>query len=172
MPETTDEDVHLETHNTFYVHPEYRLPADTTPGDSVASGADVSTHTWTWKGDESLHPCWAIPRMSADDLRRRNAALGEQRSFNVELEEKQYNVVTVGDVQGHSIATTWSVSVPMIRNPGKIAKGEELLLEVACKPAVAGKRKPASWKDDVAAAARAKAKAKAKVKAAADDDEV
>ena len=128
----------------------------------MASGADASTHAWQWKGDESLHPFWAIPRLSADDLRKENATKGGHRTFNVVMQEKQYNVVTVGDLKGRSVSITWSVSVPMVTNTEGIASGQELLLEAAAKPAVATKRKAASWKDDVAVAAKAKAKAKVK----------
>ena len=64
----------------------------------------------------------------------------------------------------------------MLTNPETVAPGEELLLEVAPKPAVAAKPKAACWKDDVAVAARAKAKAKAHAPSAperpADKDEV
>ena len=174
-PEQADDELLTET-RTFYIHPEYKLPEDTTPEDAVASGADARTRTWAWKGDESLHPFWGIPRMSADDLKKHNAASGKHLAFNVALQEKEYNVVTVGDVRGHSVATTWCVRVPMLTNPETVAPGEELLLEVAPKPAVAAKRKAACWKDDVAVAARAKAKAKAHAPSAperpADEDEV
>ena len=71
------------------------------------------------EGDESAHLFWAIPRMSADDLDQINAASGEHHNFNVVMKEKQCNVITVGDLKGHSVATTWyvSVSVPMLTNP-------------------------------------------------------
>ena len=160
-PEQPDDDIIADT-RTFYIHPEYKLPEDATPGDAVASGADASTHAWQWKGDESLHPFWAIPRLSADDLRKENATKGGHRTFNVAMQEKQYNVVTVGDLKGHSVSTTWSVSVPMVTNTERIASGQEFLLEAIAKPAVATKRKTADWKDDVAAAAKAKDKAKVK----------
>ena len=47
-------------------------------------------------------------------------------------------------MKDNSIATTWSVTVPMITNSERVATGEELLLEVTPKPAVAGKR-PGGW---------------------------
>ena len=82
------------------------------------------------------------------------------------LKAKQYNVVTVGDLRGQSVAMTASVSVPVITNMTKLAAGEELLFEIAPKAAPA-KRKDASWKDDVVVRAKAKAKAQQKPAAAA-----
>ena len=99
--------------------------------------------------------------MSADDLKKKSSALQRHETFNMELKQKQYSVATVGDVNGLSIATTWTVTVPMLTNPQGIAAGESFLLEMLGKPAVAVKRKAAGWKDDVAAAAKAKSKAKA-----------
>ena len=63
-------------------------------------------------------------------------------------------------MKDNSIATTWSVTVPMITNSDWVATGEELLLEATPKPAVAGKRKQTTWKDDVARVAK---KAKEKI---------
>ena len=79
----------------------------------------------------------------------------------MDMAQKQYNIVTVGDVNGLSIATTWTVTVPMLTNPGGIAAGESFLLEMCGKPAGAVQRTTAGWKGDVAAAAKAKSKAKA-----------
>ena len=117
-----------------------------------------------------MHPFWAIPRLSADDLKKKNVALQAHETFNVELKQKQYSVVTDGDVNGLSIATTWTVAVPMLTNPEGIAAGESFLLEMSGKPATAAKRK--SWKDDVASAAKAKRQASASARKAPADDEV
>ena len=68
---------------TYYVHPEYKLPEDpecrrpeeggdteledeAEPKEGVASDVCV----WEWKGDETLHPFWAVERLSEDELRR------------------------------------------------------------------------------------------------------
>ena len=116
--------------------------------------------------DESMHPFWAIPRLSADELRRKNEKEQKTHRFNVSLKAKQYNVVTVGDLRGQSVSMTASVSVPVITNMTKLAAGEELLIEIAPSAAPA-KRKDASWKDDVVVRAKAKAKAQQKPAAAA-----
>ena len=153
-----------ERSTTVYVHPEYKVPSDQTPESAVADGLAPGVRVWKWDGDESLHPFWAIQRLSADEMKKRSSKdpqLRSGRRFNVSLTEKQYNVVSVGDLRGHSVAMTTQVSVPMITNETKIAAGEELILEVAPK-AYTKRRTDVSWKDDVVAAKAAKTKAKAK----------
>ena len=102
-----------------------------------------------------------MPRLLADDLKKTNAALQAHEAFNVALKHKQYSAVTVGDVNGLSIATTWAVVVPMLTNPAGIAAGESLLLAIVGQPAVAVKRTAAGWKDGVSSVAKAKSKATA-----------
>lgn len=149
--------------HTYYVHPEYKLPADATPDDAVASGVSPGTRAWEWKGDETLHPFWAVQRLTADELSKRNFHAKTDHEFNIALTEKDFNVVTVGSLGGQSVSMTTTVTVPIMTNTKAVAPGAELLMEIAPKIAVA-KRKAPNWKDDVASVAKAKAKA---VKAAA-----
>ena len=149
--------------HTYYVHPEYKLPADATPDDAVASGVSPGTRAWEWKGDETLHPFWAVQRLTADELSKRNFHEKTDHEFNIALTEKDYNVVTVGSLGGQSVSMTTTVTVPIMTNTKAVAPGAELLMQIAPKIAVA-KRKAPNWKDDVASVAKAKAKA---VKAAA-----
>ena len=124
-----------ERSTTVYVHPESKVPSDQTPESAVADGLAPGVRVWKWDGDESLHPFWAIRRLSADEMKKhtsKDPQLRSGRRFNVSLTEKQYNVVSVGDLRGHSVAMITQVSVPMITNETKIA-GEELILEVAPK---------------------------------------
>ena len=53
---------------------------------------------------------------------------------------------------------TTTVTVPIMTNTKAVATGDELLMEIAPRLAVA-KRKAPNWKDDVASAAKAKASA-------------
>ena len=141
----------------YYVHPEYKVPSDVTPETAVAEGVEPGTRIWQWRGDESLHPYWAVQRITTDDLKKKNARQTHAQTFNVALKEKQYNVVTVGEVGGNSVSMTMIVSLPMITNERALVAGEELLMEVA--PKAPQKRKVTSWKDDVASVAKAKTKA-------------
>ena len=149
--------------HTCYVHPEYKLPADATPDDAVASGLSPGTRAWEWKGDETLHPFWAVQRLTPDELSKRNFNQKTNHEFNIALAEKDFNVVTVGSLGGQSVSMTTTVTVPIMTNTKAVAPGAELFMEIAPKIAVA-KRKAPNWKDDVASVAKAKAKA---VKAAA-----
>ena len=144
--------------HTYYVHPEYKLPADATPDDAVASGVSPGTRAWEWKGDETLHPFWAVQRLTADELSKRNFHEKTDHEFNIALTEKDYNVVTVGSLGGQSVSMTTTVTVPIMTNTKAVATGDELLMEIAPRLAVA-KRKAPNWKDDVASAAKAKANA-------------
>ena len=144
---------------TYYVHPEYKLPEESK--EEVADDASPEVVAWEWKGDETMHPFWAVARLSQEDLNKANTATPQsRRKFNVTLEEKEYSVVTVGESAGNSVAITFGVRVPIMMNKTPVKKGEELLLQIAAK--ASGKRKAETWKDDLAHATRAKAKAKVK----------
>ena len=96
------------------------------------------------KGDETLHPFWAVERLSEDELRRNKKGC----VFNLILEDKEFPVVTVGTSHGSSIAVTLAVVIPIMTNTIDVKKGEELLMPIAAK--TTAKRKAASWKDEVA----------------------
>ena len=158
----------------YYVHPEYKLPEDVTPEETAAVAA--KTLVWEWKGDETLHPFWAIKRLSRDALQQllhKNRAARMSAEFNMEYVERDFNVVTVGQITGDSTSITLTVSVPMLTNTSALQAGDEVLAEVAAKNKCA-KRKDTDWKDDRRSAEIAKAKAaktsaeiaKAKAKAA------
>ncbi len=145
---------------TFYVHPEYKVPIDKTPVSAVADGLSPQTRVWEWSGDESLHPFWAIQRLTKDELRKKNDKDKTKHRFNVSLKEKQYNVVTVGNLRDESVSVTVTVALPVLTNETALVAGEELFLEVVPKDVAKKKRPDTSWKDDVASASRAQAKAK------------
>ena len=110
-----------------------------------------------------MHPFWAVQRLTADELSKRNFHAKTDHEFNIALTEKDFNVVTVGSLGGQSVSMTTTVTVPIMTNTKAVAPGAELLMQIAPKIA-AVKRKAPNWKDDVASVAKAKAKA---VKAAA-----
>ena len=144
---------------TYYVHPEYKLPEESK--EEVADDASPEVVAWEWKGDETMHPFWAVARLSPEDLNKANTATPQsRRKFNVTLEEKEYSVVTVGESAGNSVAITFGVRVPIMTNKTSVKKGDELLLQIAAK--ASGKRKAETWKDDLACATKAKAKEKAR----------
>jgi hypothetical protein len=144
----------------YYVHPEYKLPEDVTPEETAAVAA--KTLVWEWKGDETLHPFWAIKRLSRDALQQllhKNRAARMSAEFNMEYVERDFNVVTVGQITGDSVSITLTVSVPMLTNTSALKAGDEVLAEVAAKNKCVAKRKDTTWKDDRRSAGIAKAKA-------------
>ena len=61
----------VERSTTYYLHPEYKVPSDETSESAVADGVGPQAHIWRWSGDESLHPFWAVQRLSAADLKKK-----------------------------------------------------------------------------------------------------
>ena len=128
--------------------------------DAVAS----HVRAWEFKGDETLHPFWAVERLTEDERRK-----AQKGPFNLTCEDKEFAAVTVGASGRDSIAITLSVVVPIMTNAVDVKKGEELFLENTTKKEV--KRKEGSWKTDVAKTEKAP-KARAKAKTAASSLEV
>ena len=156
---------------TYYLHPEYKLPEDVTDASTEADAP--GTRLWRWYGDESMYPFWAVERATDAWVQKTNTESkdGVQLAFNVERKEMTFNCVTVGAVQGSSVAITVNVRLPVLTNTHDMTAGTRLLLEKAAK-VNPEKRKAETWKTDVDAAAKAqkqepsaKSKAQAKTKA-------
>ena len=140
---------------TYYVHPEWSMP-------SLPEG----TLDWAWDAGVTLHPFWAVRRLSAEQLEKENenkASLknGVAKTFNCELITREFTVCHVGVFQSDSASLTVAVSLPILTNSRNIALGEELLLEVGQTKA-APKRKVSTWKEDTKKPRLAIKKAKAK----------
>ncbi len=159
-PETLNLPQDSETVTTYYVIPEFKLPEDVTEqgGREVDAVASAAKHVhgkrqyqriWKWNGDETMHPSWAVARLSESELRKKNSASGGNQVFNMGLVPKQFNVVTVGTINDQSVACTVAVTVPILTNTRNVRAGEELIMRATCKEKDQ-KRKPQTWKDDVA----------------------
>ena len=72
--------VMAERSTTYYLHPEYKVPSDETSESAVADGVGPQAHIWRWSGDESLHPFWAVQRLSADDLKAKTRRITQRIS--------------------------------------------------------------------------------------------
>ena len=144
------------------MHPEYRMPEESNEKleDAVAS----HVRAWEFKGEETLHPLWAVERLTEDE--RREAQKG---AFNLTCEHKECSAVTVGASRGGSMSITFTVVVPIMTNAVDAKMGEELFVENTSKKET--KRKEGSWKTDVAKAEKAP-KARSKAKTAATSLEV
>ena len=106
----------------YYVHPEYRMPEESKEklDDAVAS----HVRAWEFKGEETLHPFWAVERLTEDE--RREAQKG---AFNLTCEDKEFSAVTVGASGGSSMPITFTVAVPIMTNSVDVKNGEELFVE-------------------------------------------
>ena len=148
------------------MHPEYRMPEESKEKleDAVAS----HVRAWEFKGEETLHPFWAVERLTEDERRK-----AQKGAFNLTCEDKEFVAVTVGASCGDSIAITLAVVVPIMTNSVDVKKGEELCLENTTRKD-SNKRKEGSWKTDVAKTEKAEKapKARAKAKTAASSLEV
>ena len=133
------------------------MPEDVTSeqGQKEAPG----TRLWTWNGEETLHPFWAVRRMTREDLEKESSAQ-VPLAFNAELVEVEYTVVSLGAFQQDNVGITLAVRVPMITNTVDLEAGQELIMETA--PKKKPTKRTISWRDDATSKARAKAKAKAK----------
>ena len=156
---------------TYYLHPEYKLPEDVTDASTEADAP--GTRLWRWYGDESMYPFWAVERATDAWVQKTNTESkdGVQLEFNVERKEMTFNCVTVGAVQGSSVAITVNVRLPVLTNTHDMTAGTRLLMEKAANTN-AENRKAETWKTHVGAAAKAqkqessaKSKAQAKTKA-------
>jgi hypothetical protein len=108
---------------TFYLNPEWKGPADKTTEAQRADPAFVDPQ-WSWTGDETMHPFWAVRRLTAGQLTSEPASR-KGGSFNCELIEKSFSVVSVGSCQDTPVSCTFEVTLPMLTNIGK-ERGEEI----------------------------------------------
>jgi hypothetical protein len=129
----------------FFIHPEWQGPED----EKVQGAHAVACEhrAWKWTGAETMHPHWAIRRMTREKL----AAKMPGGKFNLEQTVKVYSIVTVGnmggDEGGTSPTNTFRVELPILTNPEPLGGGVELFWEAA---SVAKKDTSVvkNWKDD------------------------
>ena len=56
----------------YYVHPEYRMPDESK--DKLEDAVASHVRAWEFKGDETLHPFWAVKRLTEEERRRTQRA--------------------------------------------------------------------------------------------------
>ena len=112
---------------TFFLHPEWEAPkAQEVEDQNLAVASD--RRAWEWTGKETMSPMWAVHRCTDAGLTQKNAAENKHgRTFNMEVQHKNYSLLGVGG-QGISEGTcSWIVSVPFLANIAPVTKGDELL---------------------------------------------
>ena len=102
---------------------------------------------WAWglPGDQTMHPFWAVRRMTQKQLSREIALGQKQLRFNCRMEVQNLSCVSIGVVKSQSLNTTRLFEIPFMTNAENLEKGEELIMEVSEKKTEdRGKR---TWKD-------------------------
>ena len=148
------------TVTTYYIVPEYKPPIDDT--DASVEVINSGAKAWLFHGDETMHPFWAVPRVSLQqcEMQRSKATDGDEKiSVNMELRTKKFQIVVVGNLQNKPMNSVFTVEVPFLVNERGLANGALLYWESATKPEATSKR-PMNWRDAVVTNAK-KAKAKA-----------
>ena len=138
---------------TFYLHPEFKPPADTTPAD--VCDQDVRLRTWKWDAQETMHAFWAVNRVTPQEVLQRNSRTESAVArINMELEDRELAVCVPGPG-----GVVLAVTAPVLVNKTPVKKGEELLWEA--KPKGAPKKKAAeeTWKTTEVKKAKGKASA-------------
>ena len=106
------------------------------------------------RGGETMNPFWAVSRYTSDELKSKNSKDNSAHKFNVMLSTKQYQVVTVGMLGDQNLNLLSLVDVPMLVNPDRLGKGDNVILEVQPKKGVKRKEEK-GWKDAVQIRAKA-----------------
>lgn len=151
------------TVKTYYVVPEYKPPTDDT--DASVEATHSGAKAWQFQGDETMHPFWAVPRVSALEAQK-SSATSEPFAINMGLRTKRYQSVVVGNWQDKAVNAVFAVDVPFLVNSHGLANGALLYWESA--PKAETSKRQLNWKDAVAEnSKKAKAKAASKPKARA-----
>ena len=115
---------------TFFIAPEWKAPQCTDDGQ------------WIWEGDESMHPFWAVRRLSSA------AVAKEGLEVNTELKEITFTNLAVGAISGVSCSQTMTVTVPFLVPSQNIPKHCQLVLLCEDPPKQTTKRLK-NWKNQV-----------------------
>ena len=130
---------------TFFANPEWTAPPtipkkkqETAADEEDAAVADEDDIEWDWSQHDqiTMHPYWAVRRMTEKQLCReiqiaKEAGKSPLPRFNCAFVTKVFNDVAVGLVKsGRSLNISKTVEVPFLTNEVQVHKGEELILQV------------------------------------------
>ena len=99
----------------FYVQPEWQAPEEATISHAVA----CEHRRWAWSGKESMHPHWAVRRLTEEQL----AKTLPRAIFSTEQRVKELSVVGVCG----TYSRMYMVRVPFLTNSIDLQRGVELL---------------------------------------------
>ena len=154
---TPVEDATTVRKTTYFLNPEWRGPLHYERGrrghpTAEAAVADEEQFVWGPRGHETMHPFWAVRRMTQKQLAREVALAAEGKyhgtmrpRFNCGTEAITLSCVTVGVVRSETVNTTRVFDVPFLTNTVDLEEGEELILEVREKSRAKEQQKR-TWK--------------------------
>ena len=102
--------------SVYYVHPEFKMPEESK--EQLEDAVAPSARAWEFKGDETMHPFWAVEFLTEEERRK-----AQKGAFNLKLEDKTFSAVTVGTSGGDPSAVTLGVVVPIMTNAVDVKNG-------------------------------------------------
>ena len=147
----------------YFVMPEFKVPEKET---HLKTAVADEAPGWIWKGNESMHPFWAVRRMTEKQMQHaqvsHNAVNGLRPQFNCKLEIQSLSCVCIAIVGGQAMNRTRIVELPFLINNIPVEEGEELILKIEEKEkkAVAKRSWQTAMKDEDKVAAKAVQKEK------------
>ena len=113
----------------YFVIPEFKVPEQENLKTAVAGAAPE----WIWRDSETMHPFWAVRRMTEQQLSR--ARIGGSNGkllprFNCTLETQSLSAVCIAIVGKQALNRTRLLEVLFLTSNVPLEKGEELILEI------------------------------------------
>ena len=139
----------------YYVVPEWMAPEDVT--ESAVAECAGDQRIWKMNGKETMHPFWAVSRLSLGDLEQKSTARMPLQ-FNMDFSVRRFLTLVVGELSGDKTNLIHAVDVPLLTNSSTINVGEQLFLQMDMKRETTKRQN--NWKDAVPLRAKAKAKVK------------
>ena len=132
--------------------PEFTSPElDKDPKTAVA-GVDPQ---WVWRGRETMHPFWAVRRMTAKQMSVAQDKFANDTQqcptskwrprFNCSLETQTLSCVCIAIVGTQALNRTRILEVPFLANTVMVEEGEELILQIGEKEKK--ERPKRTWQD-------------------------
>ena len=126
----------------YLLLPEFKAP--TAVAANPGEGQDEQRLIYSKDDSESMHPFWAVRRITTAKLQEeRQAVLAEIRKtgqrrnvpeFNCEIVAKVHPTMCIASIGAQSVTSTRSISVPFITNVKDVVQGEELICELVVRP--------------------------------------
>ena len=137
---------------TLHVLPEWKIPQrkenTAVAGEPGSTAADHIEWIWGDNEAETMHPFWAVRRLT--DKQLQVATIAKQPTdlaprFNCELQTKSLSCVTIATLDGKCCNRTRILEVPFLTNSMDLEKGEELVMQLIEKAKKAAPKR--SWRD-------------------------